>query len=88
MNYVDLPERIGLKPLPFRDKLKEDYSLLQSSSFQVEVAVNSQQSTINSQQSTVNSQQSTVNSQQSTDLDEHKNASFLTYILQLISPDN
>ncbi|PSB16815.1 hypothetical protein C7B69_17585 [filamentous cyanobacterium Phorm 46] len=28
-----LPERIGLKPLPFREKLKENYSLLQSSSF-------------------------------------------------------
>ncbi|MEG4225849.1 hypothetical protein QUA35_24100 [Microcoleus sp. N9_B2] len=28
-----LPERIGLKPLYFREKLKENYSLLQSSSF-------------------------------------------------------
>jgi hypothetical protein len=28
-----LPEKIGLKPLPFREKLKEDDSLLQSSSF-------------------------------------------------------
>gem|GEM_PF-3601054 len=28
-----LPKRIGLKPLPLREKLKSDYSLLQSSSF-------------------------------------------------------
>ena len=34
-----LPERIGLKPLPDREKAKEDYSLLQSSSFQVDVAI-------------------------------------------------
>jgi hypothetical protein len=46
---------MGLKPLPDRDKLKEDYSLLQSSSFQVEVAtraVNCQLSTVNCQLST------------------------------------
>jgi hypothetical protein len=41
---------------PEREKLKSDYSLLPSSSFQVEVDLNSQQSTVNSQQSTVNSQ--------------------------------
>jgi hypothetical protein len=49
-----LPERIGLKPLPDREKLKEDYSLLQSSSFQVEVAIPGQLSTVNCQLSTVN----------------------------------
>ena len=49
---------------PCREKLKEDYSLLESSSFQVEVAVNpslSKLSTANCQLSTVNCQLSTVN---------------------------
>jgi PemK-like, MazF-like toxin of type II toxin-antitoxin system len=45
-----LPERIGLKPLPCREKLKSDYSLIQSSSFQVEVAL--KRSTVNCQLST------------------------------------
>jgi len=49
---IYLPERIGLKPLPCREKLKSDYSLLQSSSFQVEIAVNYQLSTVNCQLST------------------------------------
>jgi|GEM_PF-4546437 len=32
-NQIPLPERIGLQHLPFREKLKENYSLLPSSSF-------------------------------------------------------
>ncbi|MCC3508159.1 MAG: hypothetical protein JGK29_03145 [Microcoleus sp. PH2017_17_BER_D_A] len=60
-----LLERIGLKPQA-REKLKEDYSLLQSSSFQVEVALNCQLSTVNCQLSTANCQLSTANCQLST----------------------
>ena len=44
--YPILPERICLKPLPCREKLKEDYSLLESSSFQLKCC---QLSTVNCQ---------------------------------------
>jgi hypothetical protein len=46
-----LPEKIGLKPLSDREKLKSDDSLLQSSSFFCQVL-----STVNCQLSTVNCQ--------------------------------
>jgi hypothetical protein len=48
--WACLPEIIGLKPEP-REKLKSDYSLLQSSDFQVEVAL--LRSTVPGQLSTV-----------------------------------
>ena len=67
----NLPERIGLKPLPCREKLKEDYSLLQSSSFQVEVAINYQLSTVNCQLSTEHLTSDKASSQ-TTDLDLSK----------------
>jgi hypothetical protein len=41
-------------PKPDREKLKSDYSLLQSSDFQLEVAITGQLSTVNCQLSTVN----------------------------------